>query len=136
MYLFILNLLLLSLINPISKSPKDFVWENRILIIQSNEFEFDWFDKSLDKELKERKLLVFQFEGKVLLKSNCKDEIDPIKFLEKLEIRKSHTNSWALIGLDGGIKNSGNKAPRPSEIFKIIDAMPMRQSEIRKSNIY
>jgi hypothetical protein len=128
------ELLLLSLINSNPKSPKDFIWENRILIIQSSEFDIDWFDENLKKDLKARKLLVFQFEKVTLVNTNCEDEVEENKFLEKLSNERSKSAQWVLIGLDGGIKNTGSKHPVPSEIFRIIDAMPMRQSEIRSGN--
>jgi hypothetical protein len=133
MALILIELLLLSLLNSSPKSPKDFIWENRILIIQSSDFDFDWFDENLKKDLKARKLLVFQFEKVTLVNTNCEDEVEENKFLEKLNDGKSKSAKWVLIGLDGGIKNTGLKHPAPSEIFRIIDAMPMRQSEIRRS---
>lgn len=133
MALILIELLLLSLLNSNPKSPKDFIWENRILIIQSSDFDFDWFDENLKKDLKARKLLVFQFEKVTLVNTNCEDEVEENKFLEKLKDGKSKSAQWVLIGLDGGIKNTGLKNPALSEIFRIIDAMPMRQSEIRRS---
>lgn len=135
MGLIIINLLLLFAFNSNPKSPKDFVWKNRILIIQSIESDSSWFHDKLKQDLKDRKLLVFEFKGKVLVRSNNEEVIDPSKFLDRLQNNTQKANQWVLIGLDGGVKNSGFEKPAPAEIFRIIDAMPMRQSEIRKSGI-
>jgi hypothetical protein len=37
-----------------------------------------------------------------------------------------------LIGKDGGVKYRGTKATDPEQLFQTIDAMPMRQSEMRE----
>ena len=39
-----------------------------------------------------------------------------------------------LIGKDGGEKFRSNEPVRPAQLFAIIDAMPMRQAELRKKN--
>lgn len=42
------------------------------------------------------------------------------------------TNSIALIGKDGGLKKSWTQSrPSNAELFALIDAMPMRQQEMR-----
>jgi len=38
-----------------------------------------------------------------------------------------------LIGKDGGIKHTFKQVMPPAELFRIIDAMPMRQDEMKKS---
>ncbi|MFN3997633.1 DUF4174 domain-containing protein [Algoriphagus sp.] len=123
--------LVLNLEKP--KSPKDFVWENRILIISSSKVESFWFEQNLQKNLNDRKLLVFYFKGDFLVKTTFQGKVDAGKFLEKLPSKISNPDRWVLIGLDGGVKFMSSKSPLPSEIFRIIDAMPMRQSEIRST---
>jgi hypothetical protein len=39
---------------------------------------------------------------------------------------------WILIGKDGEVKFQGELPVGLSDIFSIIDAMPMRQQEIRE----
>ncbi len=46
--------------------------------------------------------------------------------------RITKTPVWILIGKDGGEKARWTKPPKPEELFRKIDAMPMRQSEMRK----
>lgn len=92
-----------------------------------------WFDERLKTEIQDRKLLIFHFwEGK-LEKSNFAEEIDIAKFLEIPRANTTLKTAWTLVGLDGGVKNSGKDYPLPKEIFKLIDSMPMRQSEMRNS---
>jgi hypothetical protein len=131
MYLLIINLLFFSTVNSNPKSPKDYIWQNRIVIIQTTEPDSTWFDERLRKGLEDRKLLVFQFNDSVLISTNSKEMINSKDFIGKLKSRGKEASQWVLIGLDGGVKSSGQNLPDPKAIFEIIDAMPMRQSEIR-----
>lgn len=127
--------LLLSLVvfNMKPIEPRDLVWEKRILVISdSGANEVDWFADELREDLNERRLLVFVFSGKDLVQSNFDQEINPDSFLRLLIPTKGKLTSWVLIGLDGGKKNEGQSSPNPDEIFRIIDSMPMRQSEIKR----
>ena len=113
----------------------EFVFKNRILIIQSHESQSLWFSESLKKDLLERKLLVFHFDEGFLVESNFKGDLDTADFLKLIPEKADHSPAWVLVGLDGGVKNSGHSIPSPGEIFRIIDAMPMRQSErLKKGN--
>lgn len=134
MVFILINFILIAIFNSNPKSPQDFIWKNRILIIQNNESDSSWFKKDLKQNLNDRKLLIFQFKGGQLERSTSEHQIKSEDFLEMLESKTSKPNSWILIGLDGGVKSYGETGPLPEEIFKIIDAMPMRQSEMKKSN--
>lgn len=116
------------------KTPKDFQWKNRILILNNYQSDSLWFDEGLKAEIQDRKLLIFHFEDGNLENSNFSEEIESSKFLEFLRSNSNSKTAWALIGLDGGVKNSGYEIPLPKDIFKLIDSMPMRQSETKKSN--
>lgn len=131
----IFNLTLLSFVATNPKTPENLVWRYRVLIIQSTDLDSIWFQENLRQDLKDRKLLVFQFQGETLLNTNFNEKIDSNKFLEKLKSSSESDYHWVLIGLDGGIKKSGiGKIALPQEIFKIIDSMPMRQLEIRSGS--
>ena len=132
MHLIFFALLSSFCMNSNPKSPRDFVWQNRILILEAYPGDSIWFEVDLDARLQERKLHVFQVDGSKLAKSTFKGEVDTPKFLEMLQSKNKSKVKWALIGLDGGLKKTGLENPIPSEIFKVIDAMPMRQSEINK----
>jgi hypothetical protein len=133
MHLLIAFFILLSMNHSKPKIPKDFQWKNRILILNNYKNDEQWFDDTLAAEVQNRKLLIFHFVDGELKNSNFPEEIDNLKFLEKLKYKADSESAWALIGLDGGVKNSGYEMPLPKEIFKLIDSMPMRQSEIRNS---
>jgi hypothetical protein len=113
------------------KTPEDLRWKNRILVISNVQAEGEWFNKANNDYLETRKLLVFYFEEGRLKNSNFPDSINSTKFLEKLQNHQGVEN-WVLIGLDGGVKDSGKDMPNLKAVFQTIDAMPMRQSEIRK----
>lgn len=132
MHLIFFALLFSLSMNSTPKSPRDFVWQNRILILESYPGDSIWFEADIQKHLQERKLHIFLFDSSKLEKSTFKGEVDTPKFLELLQPKNKSKVKWALIGLDGGIKNTGLEHPSPSDIFKIIDAMPMRQSEINR----
>ena len=114
-------------------TPDDFLWKNRILIYSGVGDISSWKSISLQDEIADRRLLYFHFKKNELETTNCKQSIDTVSFIKKLNLNSSTQEKWILIGLDGGVKNSGKTVPQPSEIFGLIDAMPMRQSEIRKS---
>jgi hypothetical protein len=109
--------------------PKEFVWKNRIMIIQSPDDQVVWFSDSLKKDLLDRKLLVVHFKGGSIVQSNFEGELKTAEFLKLIPEKPGHSAAWVLVGLDGGVKNSGHSNPNPGEIFRVIDAMPMRQSE-------
>ena len=122
--LIFLILVMISTSSP-PKSPQDFVWKHRILIVRQPHSEEFWMKENLTDLLLERKLLVFWFEGDRLIRSNYKGEIDAESFIRRL----SEESSWALIGLDGSTKSIGKSEPVLEEIQKIIDSMPMRVRE-------
>lgn len=132
--LWLFNLLILIQFNQTGNSiaPEDFVWKNRLVIVHGECDCSEWFKEKLQSELSERKLLVVHFKKEGLTESNFKGELKRTDFLKLLPKRDNQTITWALVGLDGGVKNSGTTNPKPNDIFRIIDAMPMRQSELVK----
>ena len=83
-------------------------------------------------QLNDRKLLVFQFVGSELAYTNFEGQIDSLEFLK---LKTIHHGQYLLIGLDGGLKDSGDRVSfSAAELLKQVDSMPMRQSEIKKKN--
>jgi hypothetical protein len=130
----IINLLLLHQSFTVKYTPADFAWENRLIIINGKCDCSIWFSEISEKDLLERKLLVFHFEDSVLIDSNFDGEVNTNSFLKLSSKSSSELVRWVLIGLDGGVKKSGNSTPNQLEIHRTIDSMPMRRSEILKKS--
>ena len=86
--------------------------------------------KQEPKELKERDLLLIPVSG-------ARVEYQATKPGDGERLRKNfkvpeNDFTLILIGKDGGEKYRTSKVVEPAEIFRIIDAMPMRQSEINR----
>lgn len=118
---------------------KDFRWKNRIILVFGEVSEKDEVDKQI-KELKkdsaglnDRKILLLQVTQHLVT-----DQFG-IKYKESLYNEALTIQSNAdhfeilLIGLDGGIKLRKNQFVSLSELYKLIDVMPMRQAEIREN---
>ena len=77
-------------------------------------------------------MAVFYVSEDCVLESNYPDEIAH----ESLNrVRKNKDSSWILIGLDGAVKDSGSAENFDlSMLWRKIDSMPMRQSEIRRKD--
>ncbi|WP_297338519.1 DUF4174 domain-containing protein [Algoriphagus sp.] len=123
-----INWLFLILVNVQMEQAKvleDFRWKNRVFIINASPL-----DEIEEKQFEDRKLLYFQFQEDRLETSNYEGEINLESFMKI--IKAQPTENWYLIGLDGGVKRTGKGSPNVDQIWEIIDAMPMRQSEIRK----
>ncbi len=115
-----------------SFSPADFVWKNRLVIINGECKCSEWFSHEIEKDLYARKLLVFHFIDSILIKSNFEGELKTAEFLELIPQIGRQPETWALVGLDGGVKYSGKTKPFSDEVFRLVDAMPMRQFELPK----
>ncbi|MGM0391912.1 MAG: DUF4174 domain-containing protein [Bacteroidota bacterium] len=115
-------------------------WENRLLILLSEDTEDMVYKKQLEelsnclKGIEDRKLIVYQ---------STKD-----KFRKGLETAGEWKNSpdiykkyngnkpgfqVLLIGLDGGIKIDQSELISCEKLFGTIDSMPMRKAEMRKN---
>ncbi len=98
----------------VASTPQDFLWKNRLIVVEESkdiERQMKVFKDSI-KGFNERKLIVLHYP-KVLL---------------------ARKKDFALLGLDGTIKAQSNKPFTEKFLFKLIDSMPMRQSEINSQN--
>ncbi len=102
---------------PISK----YRWENRLVLWQSDSAEFGArFLKTWDAVAPgclERDILVL--------------EIRTAEMREELGLGGRET-VILLVGKDGGVKERWSEAVAPEKVFALIDAMPMRQREMRE----
>lgn len=143
-YLVILTLLLFSMsyIQAQIKSLQDFQWENRLLIIYAKNVDSQTLNSQLNQikkqknEFEERalKVIVLRNEKVEIWSSNQPQKLDYNQIMKDLniEIEKEYQN--LLIGKDGGVKLKNNSPISNIKIFNTIDAMPMRQREMRGGN--
>lgn len=100
-------------------------------VSDSYQLQMDKFS-SLPDELTERDLILISvFEEEC---ARLGDEIISNSSVNHIRSRLSPSKndySIFLIGKDGGVKLRKNDVLEPSELFRVIDRMPMRQREMR-----
>lgn len=117
-------------------------WKNRILIIKATKNNDLKFEKQLtefksqDNALKERKLVLYTMNNqKLTIIDYTTDTTDTSKRLsdDMMITIFSAKNEFEviLIGLDGSIKLRQMEVLSKEDLIAIIDAMPMRKSEIK-----
>ncbi|TQI69544.1 uncharacterized protein DUF4174 [Gramella sp. Hel_I_59] len=120
---------------------QQYQWENRIIVVYSNDTELDLVSKQLDllteepKELSERKLILIQVHSnqyKTIFPENSEWVSSYLK--DKLKISVKTEFEVFLLGLDGGIKLRQQEIVQTEKLFSLIDGMPMRKAEIRRKD--
>ena len=112
-------------------------WKNRIVIIAANE-RTDDFRRSVDSmetkaaDLNDRHLVVFQVveNGNSFVDSDSLSREHALQILEMVKPNEGETVT-ILLGKDSGEKYRQLGVTDWQEIFRRIDAMPMRQAEMR-----
>lgn len=110
---------------------KDFRWKNRIIYLQSPSLDMvnaqlNQF-KNRSAELDERKMIIFVKVG-----NNVYDGLKLKKTTLPTSLQRiDQAYFFTLIGLDGGVKIQENEVVAFSRLRNTVDAMPMRQSELR-----
>ena len=113
------------------------IWNNRIIIIISDNEASDLVKLQLEllnkpKQLEERKLIIYTvFQNKFKIEN--KTESDWINNSELYSKYNPDGKPFKiiLIGLDGNLKLSQNKVLSSEVLFSKIDSMPMRRREIK-----
>ena len=120
---------------------QQYQWENRIIVVYSNETELDLVSKQLKlltkepKELSERKLILIQAQKnqyKTIFPENS--EWVSSSLTNELKISRKTKFEVFLLGLDGGIKLRQQEIVQTEKLFSLIDGMPMRKAEIRRKD--
>ena len=111
-------------------------WQNRIVILRADSNENESLRqqiailKSNKKGLEERKLVVFQnTEGKTTNIHNNNEAVNLSQYILKTLQSMSGDFKLLLVGLDGMVKLRSEKTVSVTELFDVIDSMPMRQAE-------
>ncbi|MBX2842671.1 MAG: DUF4174 domain-containing protein [Flammeovirgaceae bacterium] len=113
-------------------------WENRLLLLISNNSQNENFRKQISElkanqeGLKERKLVVYQiFPKEYKMALNTQNELISSK-LYSYHNPENSPFKVILIGLDGGVKLERPNFLSCKTLFGTIDSMPMRQNELRR----
>ncbi len=125
-------------------------WKNRILVVFSDSKDNPLFQRQMQlffknqEELQERDLVIFQVFEKEGIMPNQKpissSDIEKLKKrfdfsfeYDKIENKSKNKFAVFLVGKDGGTKlKIENETLTLEKLFGTIDAMPMRQNEMRE----
>ena len=116
-----------------------FQWKNRLLFLfapNRNHPLFEPLHKSLadqKTEAADRDLVVFEIleSGPSSMNTNYLDSQAGQKLRDKFNMQRGRF-AVILVGKDGGIKLNRRDPTQLADIFALIDAMPMRQDEMRQ----
>lgn len=106
-------------------------WKKRVLILYAPTLKYPQYVKQLKMlrtvkdELRERDVVQMEL-------TNDNTDAPSQAFLQQELDVQPMAFQLILVGKDGGVKYRTTKATKPQEIFSTIDAMPMRQSEMRE----
>jgi hypothetical protein len=124
---------------PMDVDFEQFKWKNRLLLVFAPDSSHPLFE-SLQRDISTRKhevddrdLVVFEILDVGTSKRDG-TQLDPhtaASLRERFDISPK-AFSLILVGKDGGIKLRRNDPVKLEEIFRLIDAMPMRQDEMRQ----
>jgi len=120
----------------------DHLWKDRVILIKGEEATIDIANHQLDElvknvaEVKDRKLVFYKitdskFEYTNPRFSDKKEEGKVSQYVNQKVINPENKYELILIGLDGGIKLRKTEFVSASEIFELIDKMPMRRNNLR-----
>jgi len=140
-------ILVLSLLRPAASADSTlldgYTWRNRLLLVFSPDTDHPEFIAqnrifaAVQSELQDRNLLVLRM---------IPDE--PIKIDNKTSVGSSSKTIYRnfsieledfrvlLIGKDGTLKLTQTRAVKSSELFNLVDAMPMRRMEMQSKDVF
>jgi len=117
----------------------DYQWKNRILLLVDKSADTKALLSQLavltaDKNgLEERDLIVFRVTPSAVFSSDgTMTKFNPQKLYGDFDLRPNF-KGVVLLGKDGGVKMREPFEVTTQRIFTLIDGMPMRRSEIRRS---
>ncbi len=122
-------------ISSFSQDIKKHQWENRILLVFTDDKKSDNFKHQIKilsenkKELAERKLVIYQFTENYFTTDFSEVWFSSNSMFKKY-VNTNDSFKVLLLGLDGGIKLEQDKILSLEKLFTIIDGMPMRRSEL------
>ena len=117
-----------------SQGLEQYSWEHRLVLIMNPEGEHPLEHKQLEifkaykNEIMDRDLILL-----LVTDSEVFDAEGNSVELSKDQLPYSNFSGIILIGKDGGVKLRKPFLVSPQEIFDLIDSMPMRRAEMKKS---
>jgi hypothetical protein len=118
-----------------------FKWKNRLLFLFAEDAN-DPFFKNLQSQIMDQKdevadrdLIVFEVpaQGPARMNTSPLDRMEADSIRNHFDI-PGNTFSLILVGKDGGIKLKRKDRVDLSDVFGLIDSMPMRQREMQQKN--
>ena len=118
----------------------ELIWKNRIIVVFADDFDDEYYKNQMQIlktdtiDLKERNLIIFGV-SQTIVKTEYGDKADRITAKEVRDYYRitQGINSTILIGKDSGEKQRWLNLVETVQIYGLIDAMPMRRSEMRKN---
>lgn len=120
----------------------DFQWKNRLLIIYTADQKSTQLDEQLAEitqiqngyDERDLKVIILKNQKVEIWNSNQNHQLDIEQIIKELNIDEDKPYQNLLIGKDGGVKLKSNSPFSNEKLFRTIDAMPMRQREMRDGN--
>lgn len=138
---FALTILLLTSCSKadVGKLFEDYLWQNRVLVVFSPHTRTPAYAKQVNEFIqsqggfKERQIVTwFIVSGNQVVVNNKQlPQLSTPPLYKHFSVNKDEFKVL-LLGKDGEVKYKSDKFTESQEIFKIIDAMPMRQNEMQK----
>ena len=112
----------------------DYKWKNRILIvIDADKIGFDkTFIDQYKQDCLDRDLVLFIINDDKLYIDGEIASVKTFNYLNNRIKKISESSNLILVGKDGGVKETYKFNNDIKQVFKDIDAMPMRIREMRK----
>ena len=132
-----------SFVNLNAQNLEKHTWKNRILVVKTSDSASEIYQEQIKEfrnatdELKVRKFVLYKITGDdfELINFTNGELNDSGKIAGKSigKILNDKENfEVILIGLDGGIKLRQTEVLTKEDLFNIVDAMPMRRSELSR----
>ncbi|MEH2000950.1 MAG: DUF4174 domain-containing protein [Nostoc sp.] len=114
-------------------------WQNRVLLIFAPSVDNQSYQQQMQllqqkSGFQDRDLVLIQVlaTNKSYANGQLIDESSAVKLRNRFGVNKENFRV-ILVGKDGGVKRSDTTPVQATAIFEQIDAMPMRQQEMRSS---
>ena len=135
----IYSLLFFSALHSFGQTIKEHQWKERVLLILTNDEHNAEYKKQLDQfneetlDFKERKLIIYRITPKFYRIGFAQVKKNASTQLYKNYKKTKESVEVILIGLDGGIKLRKTSLLTKTDLFGLIDGMPMRKNELKNN---